>query len=139
MKETKTDDIEEAPRSALLILSEIREETDDGQPAAPSALEQLNDELHALTKHLRAESFKRDQRMAGEITLKISVAVLKSNATVGHAIDVKLPKPARAKPREMFTTKGGNLVAEKPSQGKLKFRDINEPSDKAAAGGPKGI
>lgn len=137
MSEKKTEEVEEAPRGAAVILSEIRDESEDGSPSAPSALEDLTGELHKLVSHLRAESFKRDQRVAGKLSLTLDVAVLKSNATVQHVIDVKLPKPARAKPREMFTTKGGNLVAEKPSQGKLKFHNVNEPADKT--GGAKGI
>lgn len=128
---------DEAARSALVILGEIREESEDGSPSTQSAAEEFSEELHKLVKHLRAESFRRDARMGGKITLTLDVAVHKSNATVQHGIDVKLPKPARAKPREMFTTKGGNLVAEKPSQGKLKFRDVNEPAEKS--GGTKAV
>jgi hypothetical protein len=41
----KTDETEEAPRGAAMILSEIRDESKDGSPSAPSALEAAQNDV----------------------------------------------------------------------------------------------
>ena len=137
METRRQDEEPEAPRSMLLILAEIQERDEADEPTGESALEELNNRFHAFMTHLREESFRRDQSVAGTFTFTLDASVLKSAATVAHRVEVKLPKPPRAKPRAMFATKGGNLVADKPTQQELQYRDGNEPAAKAV--GQKGI
>lgn len=80
--------------------------------------------LHELGIALEREADAQQKKVAGELTLKISLTC-EPNGVVGANYEIKRKEPAPRRPGSIFwLTKGGNLTPENPRQQKLPLREV---------------
>ena len=123
-QKTKTEEIEEGARNFSVVLAHMKDEDEEGEPTGASALDLINETVHAMVSRLRDESIALDCERKGEVIVRVPIGVFKSKATVGVDVDAKYPKAPKRKPVGLFVTKGGNLSTEQPKQKKLPLHAV---------------
>ena len=85
---------------------------------------ELSEALHTLGAQLREEAIRVDNRVKGEITLKLAIEV-EPNGVVAIRYDVKTKTPEAKRPSSVgWISTGGNLLFENPRQQKLPLREV---------------
>jgi hypothetical protein len=111
----KNDETTEGPRGFGVLLQHI----DDG-----GLHTELSEAVQKLTTDLTDQVEAMGQDAKGTITIVLSLAARRNGTVdVGADVKVKTPKPKRANTL-FWATKGGNLTAENPRQGRLPLREV---------------